>query len=253
MNPFKGTQVYELSYVLSTQVPRYWALPPFLHVYLRRPGDVVNEQGVTVASDLVVTAMHVGTHVDAPYHVHSLYEEKGPPPPAGEELPVIIGRGRLLDCRALVSAGRVELGRADLEGLLRGQGASLRKGDVVLIATGWEQRAHDPEAYSGRDALVPGITLEAAQLLAEAGVQAVGADTPLVEASTCGLQVHRFLLRERGILIMENLVLAALADARPSAFVFLALPLRIRGGTGSPIRAVALVGEACQHLERALL
>jgi kynurenine formamidase len=88
---------------------------------------------------------------------------------------------------------------------------------------------------------VPGLTLEAAQFLVEAGMRLTGADTTAYEVvPTKSMEVHIFLLAEQGIQIMEMLNLEELAQEKVYRFVFIAIPLKIRGGTGSPIRPIAI-------------
>lgn len=249
----KNARIFELSHIFETGMPRYWVLPPLLHTCLYRLGEQVRPGDITIASDLLVTSLHCGTHIDALSHVARM--PAGPQDAVGrggDALPPIIARGRLIDCRPMVESGVEDIGRELIEDLLAKQGTGIAPGDVVLIATGWERHWAAPDVYGGREGRLPGITLDAARFLAESGALAIGADTPTVEASSAALQVHAFLLQEKGVYIMENLRLSELADAGLSSFLFLALPLRIRNATASPIRAVAVAGEACDALLRLL-
>jgi kynurenine formamidase len=85
------------------------------------------------------------------------------------------------------------------------------------------------------------VTLEAARFLVEAGMRLTGADTTAYEVvPTKSMEVHVFLLAEQGIQIMEMLNLEELARERIHCFVFIVIPLKIKGGTGSPIRPIAI-------------
>ena len=93
---------------------------------------------------------------------------------------------------------------------------------------------------------MPGPTVEAARWLVERGVVTTGADTTAYEQIPAGkghsvLPVHRILLVEAGIYIIEHLNLEEAAAQGLTEFVFLMAPLRIVGGTGSPIRPLAAV------------
>ena len=66
-----------------------------------------------------------------------------------------------------------------------------------------------------------------------------GSDTVAFEKTPCQMEVHVHLLVEKGIHIIECLNLEELAREKVTKFTFVALPLKIRGGTGSPIRPVA--------------
>jgi kynurenine formamidase len=93
---------------------------------------------------------------------------------------------------------------------------------------------------------VPGVTEGAARWLADRGVLATGADTTAYEQIPPGaghrvLPVHRILLVENGIYIIEHLDLEQAAREGLTEFTFVLAPLRIVGGTGSPVRPLAAV------------
>jgi len=120
------------------------------------------------------------------------------------------------------------------------------EGDVALVRTGWARNFGDAAAYLGEQTGVPGPTEEGARWLADRGVRATGADTTAYEHIPAGsghrvLPAHRLLLVERGIHIIEHLNLEPLAAAGVAEFAFLLAPLKIVGGTGSPVRPLAVV------------
>jgi kynurenine formamidase len=88
----------------------------------------------------------------------------------------------------------------------------------------------------------PGPGLRAARWFSERGLFAVGSDTAAFERMPSPeMDVHVHLLVESGIHILECLNLEDLAAAGRSEFVFVGAPLKIEGGTGSPIRPFALI------------
>jgi kynurenine formamidase len=109
------------------------------------------------------------------------------------------------------------------------------RGDAVILWTGWEARR-------GRDIYLfenPGLDRRGAEELVRWGTSLVGVDTANIDHPEAGeFPAHHSLLKAR-VPIIENV--ANLADVRASTFTLVALPLRLRGATGSPIRAVALV------------
>ena len=126
---------------------------------------------------------------------------------------------------------------ADLE---RAAAARIEKGDVVLIRTGWGRYWNEPRRMAGPRA--PGLNLEAAQWLSARGIFAAGSDTLAFEATpTSRFPVHIHLLVEQGIHIMEAMNLEELARDGVCEFLFVASPLKIAGGTASPIRPFAMV------------
>jgi kynurenine formamidase len=115
-----------------------------------------------------------------------------------------------------------------------------------MVRTGWARHFADAVRYLGQESGVPGVTEEAARWLADRQIVAAGADTTAFEQIPPGaghrlLPVHRLLLVERGIYIMEHLNLEEAASRGLTEFVFVTAPLRIVGGTGSPIRPFAVV------------
>jgi arylformamidase len=159
-------------------------------------------------------SLHAGTHLDAPAHL--LPEGVGVdhvPLEAclGEALVVDCGEAHVIDTAIL--APRVPRGTRRL--LLRTR-ASARPDDR------WD------EAF-------PFLTPELAAWLVERGLVLLGVDSPSVDpADSSALTVHRLLLGA-GVVILENL---ALADVTPGTFELAALPLRLEGMDGSPVRAV---------------
>jgi kynurenine formamidase len=179
---------------------------------------------------------HNGTHVDAPAHfisdakphAHVTIENV----PAGK----LIGRGDRIDCRQFKEGDYVS---ADFIRKWEDEHAALAAGDIVLFNFGWSAfwalRPADQRYASDW----PGVAADAAECLASKSVAAIGVDTlsPDPPAALAGKPIHFFLL-ENQILIIENLTNL---DQIPDFFTFMALPLKIRGGSGSPIRAVAFV------------
>ena len=118
-------------------------------------------------------------------------------------------------------------------------------GPIVLVRPGWMQYWADPDRYIGLSTGLPGVTLDGARWLSDRGILATGSDTMNYEhkpdSKIINLPVHVHNLVEQGIPIIESLDLESLAGSGATEFFFIAVPLRIRGGTGSPIRPLALV------------
>jgi len=175
---------------------------------------------------------HCGTHMDAPTHFGvsdrtldqiSLDRCIGPAwvvDPIGEEG----GHGTLYE-RALIRVG--DLGPA---------ADKIQMGDGLLLRTGWSRRVGTP-AY--RDKL-PRVSLELAQWCVARGVRMLGVEPPSV-ADVNNLEeltaVHKVLL-QADIVIVEGL--ANLDQIRGERVTFMALPLKVAGGDGAPVRALAL-------------
>jgi kynurenine formamidase len=169
-------------------------------------------------------------------------------------LDLLANRGVLLDVARFLQGNDqplpagFEITAQHLKDTAAAQKVELRPGDTVFIRTGWGQYFQgNPVFYAGDSS--PGPGLDAARYLVEKGARIVGADTLTFEkrppiAFTPQLQVfpvHLLLLPDNGIYIIENLLLEELAAARAYEFVAVVPPLKVRGGTGSALRAFALV------------
>jgi kynurenine formamidase len=217
----------------------------------KRPG------GFQFAEDSVLMPLHVGTHIDALCHVwyeDHLYNgfsangnrSQGAVRCGAEKLTPIFTRGILLDVaksrRTPMLAGE-SINVDDLRALAEKAGITPESGDVVLIRTGWiGQHGDDGVAYFGGE---PGLDETAALWLAECGVAAIGADNFAIEQIPFPqgkvFPVHQRLIRDYGIPLLENVVLDALAVAQKTEFLFVATPLPIVGGTGSPVCPIVIL------------
>ena len=117
----------------------------------------------------------------------------------------------------------------------------VEEGDVVLLRTGHIRHWPGPDYYRQKGG-IPGINLEGARWLSERGVFMVGSDNYCVEVQPApAAPVHIHMLVEKGIHLLEVAVLEELSRTKTTEFLFVCLPLKIRGGTGSPTRPVAIV------------
>jgi kynurenine formamidase len=152
------------------------------------------------------------------------------------------------DCSNLPN--QCEITAAHLQGAAKRQGVKIRPGDTVFIRTGWGQFFTNPATYNS--GMSPGPSVGGAEWLIKQGARIVGSDTLTFEklpplAGTPGqpdfriFPVHQLLIPGAGIFIIENLNLEELSQLRVHEFVVVIPPLKIKGGTGSAIRAFALV------------
>jgi kynurenine formamidase len=260
-----GTRVYDLAQPLHPRIPHSPNHPGFRFALIRRHGDHVREDGGSAANELLVTGGHVGTHVDALAHVshdgrlHGGVEADAVQGAGGfsrhgiDQMEPVVARGILLDVCALHGVARLEpgqpVGPEDLDAAAERAGVEPGAGDVVLVRTGWAQLWEDPDAFLSHAGGVPGPTEAAARALAARGIRATGSDTTAYEHIPAGrghavLPVHRVLLVEHGVHIIEMLDLEGLAADGVTEFCFVLAPLKIVGGTGSPVRPLAVIADA---------
>ncbi len=257
-----GAEVFDLAQPLSAETPHSPSHPGYKMALMRRHGDVVREDGSSAANEMIFTGGHVGTHIDALAHVSYRGElhggvsaEEAQSGGRFSELGVdamepMVCRGVLLDVADLHGAetlpGAYGITEQDLSSAAEKAGVEIRRGDVALVRSGWAENFADAETYLGHETGVPGPTEEAARWLAERGVRATGAETIAYEQikpeiGQALLPVHRLLLVENGVHIIEVMNLSALAQAGAHEFLFVLAPLNLVGATGSPVRPLAVV------------
>ena len=189
-------------------------------------------------------AEHGGTHLDAPIHFaenrHTL-----------EQVPVeqLIGPGALIRIAEKVKENRNY--QLSVEDVLRWEkdNGEIAEDSILLVDTGSSQLWPDREKYLGTSergpgALAklkfPGIHPEAAKFLAtERKVKAVGLDSPSIDFGGSKLFESHQILFEKNIPGMENV--ANLDQLPPKGFMVFALPMKIKGGSGGPLRVVAFI------------
>lgn len=188
------------------------------------------------------TAEHGGTHLDAPIHFARGAQ-------TADELPLtsLIGPAVVVDVSEHAHPD-YQVTVDDLRGFTDGHGP-IPAGAVVLIRTGWGDRWDDRASYLGTaltgaaaipNLHFPGISAEAATWLAEQGtVSAVGIDTPSIDYGQSGDFAAHVALYKHNIPGFENV--AALDQLPPTGAFVVALPMKIAGGSGAPLRIVAFV------------
>lgn len=259
--------VYRLSLPLHRdKVPTHPTHAPPLHFMTLDGGDYAAGAqlpgGARIADDYIFMPCHCGTHVDGLghswsgdllYNGHSAHRVRsyGATRCGIENLPWIVGRGVLLDMARWQGQDRMAAGSgisgAEIDACAAAQQVEIRSGDSVLIRTGWWKLFSD-HATSPRDGS-PGLGIDGAKRLAELDVCLVGADNTAVEVTVSAdvyedgsraPLVHPFLLRDRGIYLIELLDLERLAADNVYEFMFVTAPLPIVGGTGSPVSPLAI-------------
>jgi kynurenine formamidase len=212
--------------------------------------------GFQFADDTLTLPLHSGTHIDCLCHVWSegqLYNgfpgdsvrSTGARHCSADKLPPIVTRGVLLDCVGVKGAPFADgeiIGLAEVKAALERANTQIRSGDAVVLRTGWHE-AHTATGEADFNC-EPGLDVDAALFLAEAGAAVIGADNYAIEvlpfpAGTI-FPVHQRLIRDYGIPLLEGLVLKPLADAGATEFLLMAAALPVVGGTGSPLTPVAV-------------
>jgi kynurenine formamidase len=200
------------------------------------------DAGYFYAANSFCSPEHGGTHLDAPIH----FAESGQ---TADQIPLdrLIGPAVVIDVSAKAAANRDYLAsRDDVLQFEKGHGR-IAEGTIVLLRTGWSRHWPDAKAYLGDDTpgdasklSFPSFGADAARLLVEErGIAALGVDTASTDyGRSTDFQVHR-IAAARNVPGLENLTNLDKLPARGALVV--ALPMKIEGGSGGPLRAVALV------------
>jgi Predicted metal-dependent hydrolase len=268
-------RTYSLAATRYPGMPLFPGHPPFQVLNYRTPRGIrvtgatpwgpVNDAGLGYMAEYIMATSHSGAHIDALAHM-TVGEDShwygggraddhltdfGPTYGDAAKMPPFFTRGVLLDAPGFRGVDCLPKGSpidaAEMEAICAAQGVEVRPWDVVLIRTGYMSLWPDAERMAAHKTAGPDIS--AAQWLLERGVVATGTDTETYEVQPAPdpgptgnpQPVHNLLLIEHGIHLMESLDLEALARDRVYEFLFVALPLKIRGATGSMIDPVAVI------------
>jgi arylformamidase len=230
-----GLTIHDASPAIDAQTPM-WFLYPSPEIT-----PLFGHAEAGAAANRVALAEHSGTHVDAPFH----FDADGLTVDRVAIDSLLLRPFRKYD----LTADDLQPGEMVTVEHLRAAeeraGFTLSRGDVAILELGWDRNlpggANEREAgWWGRNQ--PGVSPEACEYLADAGVVCVACDTAACDVAAkdgemFGAHGHASAFLPRGILIVEGLT--GLSQV-PSTGLFLALPLKITGGTGSPLRVVLL-------------
>ena len=228
----KGTKIIDLSQAISPDIPVPVGFPaPHLETFLsQEAGDIANVEILTLG-------LHAGTHMDAPYHFFS--EER-----RVDELPVdcLIGPAVVVDLTG--KRGNVAIEAQDLRQWENVSRTPIQAGDIVLLHTGHSRNWIKGEGASAYwECGWPHLARSAVDYLASKPIKAIGVESfdpdsvDLNNLAAAEFPAHRSFL-PKGILVIENLTNL---DQIPGNRCFvIALPLKIEGASGSPLRVIAI-------------
>ena len=254
----RAARAYDLEQPRYAGAPVYPAHEPGVLLTLHRRHERGTSDPRTCASALLVMAEPSGTHIDAlchqgfAGHLHGGIEitarvqtSAGFTALGIDTVAPIVARGVLLDVAGALGVERLAPGHevSAEEHERAARGIEIEPGDAVLVRLGSGALRADRAAYEAAG----GIGGEASRWLAERQPSVVGADNlawdhPDGRDPELGsLPGHVILIVHGGIHIIESLFLEELAADGVREFAFVCLPLKLRGGTGSPVRPLALV------------
>lgn len=234
-----GSRVVDLTHTFD-ETTIYWPNSPSGFV-LHRLAHGMTEAGFFYASNTITAPEHGGTHLDAPIHF-----AEGMTTAEAVSLSRLIGPAVVIDMSAAAAQSPdALLAVSDIDAFERAHGA-IAPGTIVLVRTGWAARWPDRRRYLGDDTPgdtsklhFPGISRAAAEALVARGIAAVGIDTASIDHGPSRDFIAHQVLMKADIPAFENL--AALDALPPRGVLLIALPMKIGGGSGGPLRAVAVL------------
>ena len=222
--------------------------------------------GLEATMDFIGIAFHgmATSHIDALCHVlvkETMYNGR----PASDVKSIgaetndimcardgIVSRGVLLDIPRLRGVDWLEpgeqIGPDELEAAERAQNVQLGEGDILLVATGRDARGTAKGPWVPTTGMA-GLHARCVPWLHERRIAVLGSDgisdsIPSTDAPEWPVPIHQCCLVAMGVHLLDNLDLSALgaacAERKRWEFLFTVAPLRVRGGTGSPVNPVAM-------------
>ena len=234
-----GMRLVDLTHPFDSRTI-YW--PTARRFSLEPVAHGMTEGGYWYAANDFCAAEHGGTHLDAPIH---FAKDRW----TADEVPLdrLVGAAVVVDITEKANRDRdALLTRDDLRAFERRAGR-IPDGAIVLVRSGWDRYWDDPARYLGTAVAgdtthlhFPGVASDAAAWLTTSRrVHAIGIDTASIDhGPSRDFKAHR-VLTNANVPIFENL--AGLAALPPTGTVFIGLPMKIGGGSGGPLRAVAIL------------
>jgi kynurenine formamidase len=232
----EAKRLLDLTYAFEESTLHWPTAKPFK---LEKAHEGRTPQGFWYASYDYSASEHVGTHLDSPFH---FAEGRW----TTDQIPLdrLIGPAVVIDVSRSAAKDRDYLLQPSDIARWEKRHGRLARGVIVLIRTGWGRYWGDRKAYFGSDAPgdvenlhFPGVSREAAELLVRRGVRAVGIDTPSIDHGPSRDFIAHRIFGEANVPVFENV---ANLDRLPAegARVY-AIPMKIKGGSGAPLRIFA--------------
>ncbi len=208
----------DLTLTISEKIPNFPGSPTPHFI----PWSTIKDNSYNL--ELLFLSTHTGTHLDAPYH----FVKKGE---KIHQIPVtrFIGNALLIKIKKKKNQ---EITKKDLLEFEQKNGKITTSSSIIFF-TGWQKNL-TKELYFENN---PGLSKSAADYLVSKKINLVGTDSPSIDlGKNKNFPIHK-IFAKNNILIVENL--SNLEKIPILEFNFIILPLKLKGATGSPVRAIA--------------
>ena len=213
-------KILDLTLTISNKIPTFPGSPQPNFI----PWEKIKDDGYNL--ELLFLSSHTGTHLDAPYH----FLEKGSKIHE-------ISLKKLVSNAVLIKSRKKRnetITKTDIQKFEKKYG-KIESFSSVVFWTGWQRNLQKDNYFTKN----PGLSVSAANYLASKKVSLVGIDSPSIDLGADSKFPVHHIFSKKGILIVENL--ANLEKIRFPKFHLVVLPLKLKGATGSPVRAIAFV------------
>lgn len=241
-NLFDTTEFIDLTHAFSNETV-YWVTAKEFELDTVAYGNV--EAGYFYSANNFSAAEHGGTHIDAPIHF-----AKGKQ--TVDEIPIdkLIGKAIKIDVRKNAENNKdYQITIADFQNWETENGIRIPDNSIILLETGYSRFYPNKLTYLGteargaeavKDLHFPGLSSEAAEwLTTKRSIKAIGLDTASIDYGQSKDFKSHVILLSKDIPVFENL--ANLEGLPSKGFMVIALPIKIKGGSGGPLRIVAVV------------
>jgi kynurenine formamidase len=250
--PVEGT-VYQLGILIERSAPVAHNRTPPIHLMSLTGADyaAVGNDDAGSADDYIFIGTHGSSHVDALAHVwregrmyngfsHREIRSSGTARCGIEKAGPLVAAAHLLDFTGFPTVEPGVIGPADLDRWAEETGRTFSPGDALLLRTGWMDHAlgRRGAAAAGH----PVLGQDCVDWVADRDIALIGADNVGVELTLATpLPLHRRLIRDLGVYLLELLDLSEPAGAGVTGGLLVVAPLRIKRGVGSPVNPVLIV------------
>lgn len=228
----KSLDFYDISPLFETNMPGFTTDPPLGIV-----PDAKNIAQNYYFTQIIVISEHNGSHVDAPIFVHRGAESIDRFP-CGH----LIGPYKKYDLTGVTPEAGKNITLGQVKEIEAKEGFSPEPGDIILLQFGWDRYyLPDSKVLFEKDwyaANVPGMTEEVMEYFTGRRIKAIGSDAPSTDAAYTESKVGSMPGREKYFLPNNILPMSGFVNMgrAPSTGLFMAIPLKIKNGSGSPIR-----------------
>jgi kynurenine formamidase len=268
----KTGRIYDLSFTINQDIPvpgfhgaafanTQYTLENGVEWHNKRMGLMKN--GYSAQNLRLSISDHTGTHIDQFNHIgeqqangdfllynglrnKDVISSFGTTKLGIENMPPMIARGVLIDIAGHNGVDALPIGYAiqpgELDAALKAQKTTVNEGDAVLVHTGWGKNWLDSDTMLSGE---PGLGKACGQWAIDKniicwGTDQWGTDPVPFEFPGEALPMHISMLVKAGIRLIENINMAQIVQEKVYEFLLVAAPLKIKGGTGSPIRLLAI-------------